>query len=387
MTSIAVLTATRAEYGLLKPVIEELNKIKEVDVRVLVTGAHLSHHQGSTYKVIEEDGIEIAAKIEILTQGDKPSDISRRMSNAITGFAEYFEIETPDALLVLGDRYETLAVCIAAMNEGIPIIHLYGGETTEGAIDEAVRHAITKMSYLHLTSTEDYRRRVIQLGEAPERVFCVGALGVENAIKQELLSREELGESLNIDLNKGYAVVTYHPVTLEKNAIEAQVKALIEAMEEYNDLQYIITKANTDAGGIMVNKMLQDYADGRENVFMFSSLGMKKYLSAVKYAEFVLGNSSSGLIEVPAFGVPTVNIGDRQKGRMKGETVIDCQASRDSIIEAIRKVRDSRFRSKAAMAVSPYGDGETVNKIVEIILSEMCGRRVDVKKRFYDLDF
>lgn len=386
MKSIAVLTATRAEYGLLKPVIEELNKIKEVDVRVLVTGAHLSHHQGSTYMAIEEDGIEIAAKVEILTQGDKPSDISRRMANAITGFAEYFEIETPDALLVLGDRYETLAVCIAAMNEGIPIIHLYGGETTEGAIDEAVRHAITKMSYLHLTSTEDYRRRVIQLGEAPERVFCVGALGVENALKQELLSKEELGKSLNIDLNREYAVVTYHPVTLDKDGVETQVNALMDAMDEHNDLQYIITKANTDAGGIMVNKMLQKYADERDNVYMFSSLGMKRYLSAVKNAEFVLGNSSSGLIEVPAFGVPTVNIGDRQRGRIKGKTVIDCTATKDGISTAINIARDSGFRKEISEETSPYGDGETISKIVKIILDEMYSKRIDAKKHFYDID-
>lgn len=383
MKTITVLTATRAEYGLLYPVIMALKDTGKFDVKVAVTGAHLSPEFGLTYKEIEKDGIEIDRKIEILLSADTPSAISKSMGMAMIGFADYFAEHRPDALLVLGDRYETLAVCCAAMNEQIPIIHLYGGETTEGAVDEAIRHAITKLSYLHLTSTEEYRKRVIQLGEDPHRVFTVGAVGVENALKHNFLSKSELEESLEFKLDAPYGVITFHPVTLEGRNAGEQCEELLKALDAYPDMKFIITKANADADGRIINKMFDEYAQLHENIKVFESLGLVRYLSAVKYADMVIGNSSSGLIEVPSFHIPTVNIGDRQKGRLKAESVIDCEPVKESICEAINRAvsfgADDVFRN----IENPYGDGETTEKICSAII-KIFSDGINLKKKFYD---
>lgn len=384
MKTITVLTATRAEYGLLSPIIKTLQKCPEFCVRVVATGAHLSQEFGLTYQEIEKDGIEIDRKIEILLSSDTPSAISKSMGLAMIGFADYFAKSRPDALMVLGDRYETLAVCCAAMNECIPIIHLYGGETTEGAIDEAIRHAITKLSYLHLTSTEEYRGRVIQLGESPDRVFAVGAIGVENVLKQPLLSRKELSHSLGMELDCPYAVVTFHPVTLEGKSAEEQCRELLSAFDEYPHMKFIVTKANADADGRIINRLLEEYAARHDNVKVFDSLGMSRYLSAVKYADLVIGNSSSGLVEAPSFHIPTVNIGDRQKGRLKAESVIDCAPQKDEICKAICKAKGNEMRKIAASTKNPYGDGDTTGKIVEAI-QKMFRNGIDLKKKFYDI--
>ena len=254
--TIAILTATRAEYGLLSPIIKRMLQDDDINAKVLVTGAHLSPEFGFTYKEIEEDGVIIDKKIEILAKGDTGAAVSQTMGKALIKFGEYFECECPDALLVLGDRYETLAVCIAAMNAQIPVIHLYGGETTQGAIDEAIRHSISKMSYLHFTSTDEYRHRVIQLGENPNRVFAVGAIGVENALSLPLLSKNELEQSLGFSLDKPYVVATYHPVTLETISLDDQISDFFRAIEIKSNYTYIITKANADAGGRRVNELL-----------------------------------------------------------------------------------------------------------------------------------
>lgn len=385
MKNIIVLTATRAEYGLLKPIIIKLSKEKNIKVSVVATGAHLSPEFGMTVREIENDGILIDKKIEILLSSDTAVSVSKSMGLAMISFAEYFAEQKPDALLVLGDRYETLAVCIAAMNERIPIIHLYGGETTEGAIDEAIRHAITKMSYLHFTSTEEYRRRVIQLGEDPQRVFNVGAMGVENALAMELMSKDELANSLGCNLAIPYVLGTFHPVTLENQSAEAQVKELIEAIKQYPDYVYLFTKANADANGRVINKMMQDYADCHENFYFFDSLGAKRYLSAIKYSEYVIGNSSSGLVEVPAFHKPTINIGDRQRGRMQGNSVINCSPQKQEIVNAIEIVTSDAFRNGIINEESPYGNGNTSAKIVEIVINEIVNGQVDIKKKFYDI--
>lgn len=384
MKKITVLTATRAEYGLLRPVIHALTACGDFDVRVVATGAHLSPEFGLTYQEIEKDGVEIDKKIEILLSADTPSAISKSMGMAMIGFADYFAQSAPDALLVLGDRYETLAVCCAAMNERIPIIHLYGGETTEGAVDEAIRHAITKMSYLHLTSTEAYRRRVIQLGESPERVFTVGAVGVENALRTPLLSREALQESLGYSLDSPYAVLTFHPVTLEDSQTEQQFSELLSAMDAHEDMQFIMTKANADQNGRIVNRMMEEYAAARPNVICFSSLGMSRYLSALKYAAMVIGNSSSGLIEAPSFGIPTVNIGDRQKGRLRAQSVIDCEPEREAIRKAMEKAGSVKFQEICKNVSNPYGDGRATKRIVDAVF-RMFERPIDLKKKFYDL--
>lgn len=383
---LSVLTATRAEYGLLKNLILALNKVDEFTVEVVVTGAHLSAGQGYTYREIGKDGIRIMKKIEILLDSDTPSAISKSMGLAMIGFAEYFEESRPDALIVLGDRYETLAVCCAAMNARIPIIHLYGGETTEGAVDEAIRHSITKMSYFHFTGTEEYRHRVIQLGENPDRVFCVGAIGVENAIKEEKLTKAELAEAVGLDLEVPFGVVTFHPVTLEGN-VEWQCGEVLAAIDQFPQYQFVITGANADCGGMQINRMLSKFAAERENVAYHVSLGMKKYLSVLNHASFMLGNSSSGLAEGPAFHIPTVNIGNRQRGRIRAASVIDCPVERQEIVRAVKKVMTEEFREQLKHMKNPYGDGDTIEKIVEILKEHLLGSDIDIRKTFYNINF
>lgn len=382
---VCVLTANRAEYGLLKPVIRRLRIDETLDVRVVVTGAHLSPEFGLTYQEIEQDGILIDKKIEILLSSDTPSAISKSMGLALFGFADYFSESRPDLLIVLGDRYETLAVCCAAMNQRIPIAHLYGGETTEGAVDEAYRHAITKLSYLHFTSTEQYRKRVIQLGEDPSRVFNVGALGVENILKEPLLSKEELEESLNFRLGSQFVVVTYHPVTLETEASEVGFKALLGALDAFPDLGILFTKANADADGRIINELMDAYVSCRSNAIALASLGMKRYLSSVKHSAAVIGNSSSGIIEVPSLHVPTVNIGDRQKGRLMADSVINCKPTTKDITDALHYALSEEGKNKAVAAHNPYGAGETAKLVCETIHQYVLADSQTLKKAFYDL--
>lgn len=382
---ITVLTATRAEYGLLRPIIKALMECEEFAVSVVATGAHLSPEFGLTYQEIEKDGIEIDKKIEILLSSDTPVSISKSMGLAMISFAEYFEEKKPEALIVLGDRYETLAVCCAAMNARIPIVHLYGGETTEGAVDEAIRHSISKMSYLHFTSTEEYRNRVIQLGEHPDRVYAVGGIGIENAMKMQLLTKEELQQSIHFSLDEPYAVVTFHPVTLEEGQAEEQFKEILKAFTKHKEMKYIITKANADANGRIINKMIDEYVRENENCIAFESLGALRYLSALKYASMVIGNSSSGLVEVPSFKIPTINIGDRQKGRLQAESVINCEPIEEEITAAMEKAYQSEFRDIASKVVNPYGDGNTSQKIVKIMKQKLVDEKIDLKKKFYDI--
>ncbi|MBP3505392.1 MAG: UDP-N-acetylglucosamine 2-epimerase (hydrolyzing) [Lachnospiraceae bacterium] len=387
MKSIAILTATRAEYGLLKNVIDKLINKEQIDVRVIVTGAHLSSEFGMTVNEIENDGIPIDKKIEILLSSDSSIAVSKAMGLALISFSEYFEEKKPDALMVLGDRYETLAVCIAAMNTRIPIIHIHGGETTQGAIDEAVRHSITKMSSLHFTSTEEYRRRVIQLGENPRTVFNVGALGVENALNTKLFSKSQFQETFGIDLAPKYAIGTFHPVTLENGSAATQIEEIIKAILQYPDIQFIFTKANADENGRIINERLELAQEKYENILLVDSLGMRGYLSAISNALFVIGNSSSGLIEVPAFQIPTINIGDRQKGRIQGSTIINCAPEEKDICNAIDMATNSNFISKLRVAKNPYGKGSTSDNIVNITIDFLVNKGFEFKKKFYDLKF
>ncbi len=386
MRSIAILTATRAEYGLLRNLIVGLNAVDEFHIEVLVTGAHLSMEQGLTYREIEKDGIQISKKIEILLESGSPAAISKSMGLAMIGFAEYFTDNKPDALIVLGDRYETLAVCCAAMNARIPIIHLYGGDTTEGAIDEAVRHAITKMSYLHFTSTEESRKRVIQLGENPDRVFCVGAIGIDNALKEEKLTKEEVSREVGLDLAVPYGVVTFHPVTLEGN-VEAQCRELFAAIDYLKEYQYIVTGANADCGGSQINQLWKEFIQERPNVSFVVSLGQKKYHSALKYASFILGNSSSGLSEAPSFHIPTVNIGDRQRGRLRADSVLDCKIERQEIVTAVQTVMSPEFQNKLEHMENPYGDGNATERIIQVLTEKLSNETINLKKTFYNIRF
>lgn len=385
--TITVLTATRAEYGLLRPIIKALQRCEEFCVKVVATGAHLSPEFGFTYKEIEQDGIELDKKIEILVSSDTAVSISKSMGLAMISFSEYFEESRPDALIVLGDRYETLAVCIAAMNMNLPIIHLYGGETTEGAVDEAIRHSITKMSYLHFTSTEQYRKRVIQLGEDPERVFAVGAVGVENIKKMKLLSKKELEKSISFSLDKPYAIITFHPVTLEEGKAGTQCGEILKALDLHKEMKYIFTKANADAGGRIINDMIDEYILSHDNAVAFQSLGTLRYLSALKYAEIVIGNSSSGLLETPSFHIPTINIGNRQKGRIQAESVINCSPICNEICQAIDLALSKKFLNIAHNAINPYGDGNTSDRIAEILKRSFCMNNINLKKKFCDIDF
>ncbi|MDD6339118.1 MAG: UDP-N-acetylglucosamine 2-epimerase [Butyrivibrio sp.] len=385
MKKIAILTATRAEYGLLAPVIKKLDMEPEIDVRVVVTGMHLCGEFGMTVNEIRQDGVHIDREIDIRIDSDTPAGISKTMSRALAGFADYFAENKPDALMVLGDRYETLAVCIAAMNERIPIIHLHGGEATLGAVDEAIRNAITKMSYLHFTATEEYRKRVIRMGEAPDRVFMSGAVGVENALGVERMSKGELEQSLGCELGDSFAVLTFHPVTLENNTAQNQIDELIKAMEKYPDITFLCTKANADVDGKIINESLRQCADTHRNVLLYDSLGVRRYLSALSYAEFVIGNSSSGIIEVPSFGIPTINIGDRQKGRIQAESVINCEPLFEDIADAIEKARSLQFRNHIRNISNPYGDGKASDVIVDVTKDFLLNDKFETQKKFYDI--
>ena len=385
--TVAVLTATRAEYGLLRPVINQLCGIDDFDVKIVVTGMHLSQRFGLTYQEIEQDGYSIDEKIEILSQNDSPETVSMAMGKAMIGFGQYFEKLKPDLIVALGDRYEALAVCCAAMNSNIPIAHIYGGELTQGAIDDAFRHSITKMSHLHFTSLPEYRKRVIQLGEAPDRVFTVGSLGVENIRNTEFIGKEELTKWLGITNEKAYAVVTFHPETLGNNDVRDQFASLADALNRHPEYQYIITKANADPSGDVINEMIDELAVKNSGIKAFASLGTQRYLSALKYAEMVIGNSSSGILEAPSFGIPTINIGSRQKGRIQSKSVINCVSTVNSISGAIALAGTNEFREIASKAINPYGSGDTSKRIAEIIKDYLLYHNIDLKKRFYDIDF
>lgn len=385
MKKICIVTATRAEYGLLKPVINKIYHLAMAELRLVVTGMHLSPEFGLTYKEIELDGYPIDRKIEMLMSSDTSAGVTKSMGVALIGFADYFVERRPDIVVILGDRYEMLVAAVAAMIAGIPIAHIHGGEKTEGAVDEAIRHSISKMSYLHFTSTEVYRRRVIQLGEEPERVYNVGALGVENAQQVDLLCKDELERQMEFHFTKPTIMITYHPVTLEAFTAKEQFSAILSVIDKHKDISVIFTKANADMDGRAINQMIDDYViknGGRCKGY--ASLGQVRYLSALQYVDAVLGNSSSGLIEVPSFHIPTINIGDRQRGRVCAESVIHCGNSADEIEKAFGLALSDEFRRKLINVDNPYEGKETSERIVEIICQAL-EQGIEIKKVFYDI--
>ena len=386
--SICVVTGTRAEYGLLRPLIAKLNDDGDIDLRLVVTGSHLNAAFGNTHSEIESDGFRIGGTISIPLDEDCKTGMIKATGQAMSLFADYLSANRPELLVVLGDRFEIFAVTTAAAMLGIPIAHIHGGETTEGAVDEFYRHSITKMSYLHFTACEEYRRRVIQLGEAPERVFNVGARGIENIKNTPLLPLRELQESLGFELiSKRLAIVTYHPVTLENSTSEQQLYELIHAMDAFPEMNYIITKANADAGGRIINRIWDTEAQIHDNWFVAASLGSQRYLSALKYAAMMLGNSSSGIIEAPAMHVPTVNIGDRQKGRVMTESVICCEPNYKDINRAIQTVLSPTHRATISSASCILGNGNTSEAIINIIDVFLNTAIKDTKKKFYNIKF
>ena len=385
MKKICIVTGTRAEYGLLRPIIEKVYQNGEWELQLVVTGMHLSSEFGLTYREIEKDGFPIKAKIEMLLSSDTPVGITKSMGIALIGFADFYEINSPDIVVVLGDRYEILMAASAAMIARIPIAHIHGGEKTEGAIDEAIRHSITKMSHIHFTSTEEYRNRVIQLGEQPESVYNVGALGVENAKTIELLSRKELEEALEFKFTDSTIMLTFHPVTLESVTAENQFRNILDVIDNHKELSVIFTKANSDTDGRIINQMIDEYvAVNSDRCKAFVSLGQVKYLSALQFCVAVVGNSSSGIIEVPSFGIPTINIGDRQKGRVSAESVISCGNSVREIEDALLVALSSEFKDKLINVKNPYEKARTSDVIIQII-SDALEKKIDIKKNFYDM--
>jgi GDP/UDP-N,N'-diacetylbacillosamine 2-epimerase (hydrolysing) len=362
---------------------KEIQEDDFLELQVIVTGMHLSPEFGLSYQEIEKD-FTINKKIEMLLSSDTSVGISKSMGLAQISFAEVYDELKPDIVVVLGDRYEIFSAVSAAMISRIPIAHIHGGETTEGAFDEAIRHAITKMSQLHFTSTEDYRRRVIQLGEHPDRVKNTGSLGVDNIHKLKLMKREELENSLNFGFGKKNFLVTFHPVTLEISTSKAQFLELLSALKALPDTHVIFTKANADTDGRVINRLIDEYVkENPHTSISFTSMGQIRYLSAMKYADAVVGNSSSGLIEAPSFKVPTINIGDRQKGRIRALSVIDCLPEKGSIITAIKKIEDEKFKKDLVDMKNPFG-GRNTSSQIKNFLKDTDLKNI-LKKKFYDL--
>ncbi len=384
MRKIAVFTGTRAEYGVLYWIIKALHTAPDVQLQLLVGGMHLSPEFGYTVKQIEDDDFPIVERMEFLLSSDSPVGISKSMGLALINAAGVMDRQKPDLLLLLGDRFETMAVAQAAMVACVPIAHIHGGETTEGAIDEAARHSITKMSHLHFAATEKYRNRIIQLGENPERVFNFGAPGIDNILKLDLLKREELDSAINFQLGQHYFLITYHPVTLEAGGTVDSLKNLLTVLDSYPDHKLVITYPNADSGGRKLIEVLEAYQHKQlERVLLIQSLGQIRYLSVMKHCDAVIGNSSSGLIEAPTFNIPSVNIGNRQKGRIAGETVINCNDSVASIKESINKSVSDFFIQYCQELVNPYGKGNASERIVEQLLNYSLDGIL--KKQFYDL--
>ncbi|MGJ0353052.1 UDP-N-acetylglucosamine 2-epimerase [Aliarcobacter cryaerophilus] len=383
MKKICVVTGTRAEFGLLYWLLKEIEANKEFQLQLIATGMHLSPEFGLTYQTIEKE-FKINKKIEMLLSSDTSVGISKSMGLAQISFAESYDELKPDIVIVLGDRYEIFSATSAAMIAKIPIAHLHGGEKTEGAFDESIRHSITKMSHLHFTATNEYKNRVIQLGEHPSRVFNVGGMGIENIKRLKLLSKDEFEKSIEFKLNSKNILVTFHPVTLENSTAKEQFQQLLDAIDELEDTNIIFTKANSDTDGRVINQMIDEYVTKNSHKsIVFTSLGQLRYLSALQYVDAVVGNSSSGLAEAPSFKIGTINIGDRQKGRIKASSVIDCEPNKDSILKSFEKLYSKEFQNSLINVKNPYGDGCASKRIVEIL------KNVDLKnilkKSFYDL--
>ncbi|WP_022668252.1 UDP-N-acetylglucosamine 2-epimerase [Desulfospira joergensenii] len=390
MRTVCVFTGTRAEYGLLKPLMEEIQKDPDLDLQLLVSAMHLSPEFGLTYKIIESDGFKIDEKVEMLLSSDTSIGIAKSMGLAMIGYCEALERLKPNIVVILGDRFESLAMAQACMISRVPISHLHGGEATYGVIDEPIRHSITKMSHIHFTSCDEYRRRVIQLGEHPSRVFNVGAIGIENIKRLPLMGKQELEEDIGFCFGGYGLLVCFHPVTLEDASAEKQFANLLAALHQFTSesshpIKTIFTKSNADTDGRIINDLIDLYTDENpKNSISFKSLGQLRYLSAMKHAIAVVGNSSSGIIEAPSLLTPTINIGDRQKGRIQAKSVINCDPTPSSIQKALKKAISSEFRGALAGTTNPYEKEDTCRKIASRL--KTTDLKHIVKKTFYDLN-
>lgn len=364
---ICIVTGTRAEYGLLRGVIAGVQRAPGLVLQLLATGMHLSPEFGMTYREIEADGWPVDAKVEMLVSADTASGVAKSMGLGLIGFGDAFARLEPDLIVLLGDRFEIFAAAAAALVAGIPVAHLHGGEITEGAYDESLRHAITKMSHLHFVAAAEYRQRVIQLGEQPERVFLVGGLGVDAIQQLQLLDRPALEASLDFSLGARNLLITFHPITLEAHGSEPQMAELLAALDSLMDTHLIFTMPNADNGSRALARMIDEFVSGHPQARVYTSLGQLRYLSCLKLVDGVVGNSSSGLIEAPSLGTGTVNIGDRQRGRLKAASVIDCVPQRAAILAAIQTLYTPGFKGLMQTVVNPYGQGGAAEKIVQVL--------------------
>lgn len=381
---VCVITGSRAEYGLLYRLMRLIQDDVGLELQLIVTGMHLSPEFGNTYRQIERDGFYIDRKIESLVSSDTAVGVSKSMGLGIIGFSDALQQLLPNLIVVLGDRFEVFSAACAAMIARIPIAHLHGGEITEGAYDEAMRHSITKMSHLHFTSTEDYRKRVIQLGENPNRVFNVGAIGLDALKNLQLMEKSEFENSIGLGLNKRNLLVTFHPATLSTSPANTQFSELLEAIDDLKSTNIIFTKPNADTDGRVIIRMIDDFvANNSERSVAFESLGQRRYLSALRYVDAVVGNSSSGLIEAPSFRIGTVNIGDRQRGRVKADSIIDCIPERGAIRQAIKHIYSKEFQAMLKQVVNPYELDDTAIRVIDV-LRDYPLKNILVK-RFFDL--
>ncbi|CAM4362806.1 UDP-N-acetylglucosamine 2-epimerase [Gillisia limnaea] len=385
MRKIAIITGTRAEFGLLSPLIDKIQSDKEMQLQLIVTAMHLSPEFGYTVDEIEKKGYKIDKKVECLLSSDSAVGITKSIGLAMIGFADALNELSPDLVIILGDRTEMLAAATTAMVANIPIAHIHGGETTEGAYDESIRHAITKMSFLHFASTEVYKKRIIQLGEHPDRVFNVGGIGLDSINNLELLNKEEFEKSIDFQLGKNNILITFHPVTLENQSARGQFQAILDFLNSLHDTHFIFTHANSDKNGRVINQMIEEFVNkNKKRSIAFKSLGQLRYLSALKYMDLILGNSSSGICEVPSFNIPTINIGDRQKGRILSESVIQTEPNSSDLSQAFAKATDPSYLEKIKNQKQLYGSGNTAEKIMSVLRLQTDN---DLKKAFHDIQF
>ncbi len=381
---ICIVTGTRADWGLLSPVAQELNRRSDVELQIIATNMHLSEKYGSTWHEIENDGLHITRMVPMAVEGDGAASTVNAMSQCMSGMAQVFDELRPHLLLILGDRYEMLAVASTALIFGIPIAHIAGGAVSQGAYDESIRHSITKMSHIHLTETEAYRRRVIQLGENPARVHNVGAMGVYNITHMQYPSREELEQELGTSIPEGTLLCTFHPATLDSVPPRTQCENLLRALDRFPHNKVIFTYPNNDTNGEVIIELINAYADAHpERVAVFPSLGMRRYLSALHLVAAVVGNSSSGIVEVPSMGIPTLNIGIRQQGRLAAESVVNCGVDEQQIADGLHKVLSPEWREHCRKVANPYEQPDTLQKIVDAVCSTPLNDIIT--KPFYDL--
>jgi GDP/UDP-N,N'-diacetylbacillosamine 2-epimerase (hydrolysing) len=383
MRKICIITGTRAEYGLLRWVMQGIKDSHELRLQIIATGMHLSPEFGLTYQEIERVDFQIDRKVEMLTSSDTSVGIAKSMGLGLIGFADALNELKPDLIVVLGDRFEIFSAVSAALVARIPVAHIHGGESTEGLIDEAIRHSITKMAHLHFVATDEYRQRVIQLGEQPKNVFLVGGLGIDNINHLQLLGREELEDSIGFKLGLKNLLITFHPVTLETSTAENQLGELLAALADLKDTKLIFTLPNADTDGRSLIKMIQNFVAQNPNACAHTSLGQLRYLSCVAQVDGVIGNSSSGLLEVPSLRKGTINIGDRQRGRLEAKSVINCEPTHKSIRAALTQLYSTNFQTALQQVSNPYGKGGAS----EAILSTIKAVSLDgvMKKRFYDV--